>query len=240
MGPREVLDKVAAGTVEHKDLARLADGTVRPHDADHFGLPLVMSHMIEERLFTGREGRLSQAGRSGSRSGGSGDSSIRGSGGHGKIVRSHRRNRSSSGCRGQRVSAIAAVERHVGHLGRHRGNVGRAPGTREILEAAARIDIAIDKGELCLFKLLMDGREGGEQPLVVCGVGGVTDADQRAVDRKQAAAATTLHRLAGHLHIGGSEVFVDRGDPAVVKRRVGTAVAAHGHHWLTRLGLTFG
>ena len=96
------------------------------------------------------------------------------------------------------------------------------------VEATARVDVAVDKGEARLVELVVDRREGREQALVVGRIGRVADADQRAVDREQATAGAALHGLACHLEIRWAEVLVDCGDPAVVDRRILAAVAADG------------
>jgi len=229
---------------------------MRSHDADHLCPPLVLPDVFEQGLFT----RSERGGVGGSRhpaggscverhrinrpgcgwEGGPGTSSGRPLLGHrrsvGQVRRWHRR---SGRGRGQGVGPIAAVERHIRHLRRHGRDVGRAAGTGEIRQAATGIDIAIDEGEPSLFQLFVDRRQRCKQPLVLGRVGGVADADQCAVDREQAAAAATLHRLTGHLDVGRTEILVDGRDPAVVERGIGAAVAADGHHRLAGLGRAF-
>ena len=52
MGPREVVDKITTGVLEHEDLTRTIDCIVWPHDTDHLGLALMPANVVEQGLFT--------------------------------------------------------------------------------------------------------------------------------------------------------------------------------------------
>ena len=82
----------------------------------------------------------------------------------------------------------------------------------------------------------MDRRQRGKEALVVGRIGGVADAEQRAIDAEEATAAAALHGLAGNLHVRGAQILVDRRHAAVVNRRILTAVAADRQHGLARRG----
>ena len=51
----EMLDEALAGILQHKHLTGRPWRPVRPYDADHFGVALVLPHMIEQRLLAGGE-----------------------------------------------------------------------------------------------------------------------------------------------------------------------------------------
>ncbi len=92
-----------AGTGEHEHLA-VALCSMRPHDADHFGLPAMLTHLFQQGNFTRRE--------FGSR--------------NGRSRRQFRR-----GCRGHRSRAIATIKSHRGHRLRHGwGVISERHGTR--------------------------------------------------------------------------------------------------------------
>ena len=81
----------------------------------------------------------------------------------------------------------------------------------------------------------MDRGKGGEQPLIIGGVGRVADADERAVNREESAAAASLDGLTGDLHVRRPQIFVDGCDAAVMDRRIVASVAADCHDGCTWL-----
>ncbi len=221
MNAGKMLHEVAPGRIEHEHLTRFADAAMRPHDADHLGLTLVLPHVLKEGLLP-----RAQWGRApGVRAGHPRRSWLGGRQFGGGAV---------GGCR-HGIAAVAAVERHRGHLRRHRRHVCRATDRGERFKATAGVDVSIDEGQPRLLELFVDRRQGREEPLVVGRVGGVADADQRAVGSEQPAAAAALDRLAGHLQVCRSEILVDGGDPALERRGVGPAVAADGDDRIARL-----
>jgi hypothetical protein len=143
-----------------------------------------------------------------------------------------RRSRSRGGWAGrgsgQGVVAVATIERDRRHLGWH----ARHTGGGRIGHGAARVDAAVDEGEPSLVELFVNRRQRGEEALVVGRIRGIADAQERAIDAEEAATAAALHGLAGHLHVGGSEILVHGSDAAVVDRRILAAVTAHRHDGL--------
>ena len=50
----KLIDKIAISSLQDKNLTGIfVRGVVRAYDADHIGLALMLSHMIQKRQFTG-------------------------------------------------------------------------------------------------------------------------------------------------------------------------------------------
>ena len=78
----------------------------------------------------------------------------------------------------------------------------------------------------------MDGSQRGVDPFVVGRVGGIADTDQEPIRRKQAAATPSIHRLPCHFHVGGSQIFVDGGDSAVLDRGLSASITAYAEDFV--------
>jgi len=85
---------------------------------------------------------------------------------------------------------------------------------------------SVDVGEPGSIQFGVNRPQGGIQPFLIRGIGGVADADHLPIRREQSAAAAAFDRQPGDLDVRRSEELIERSDFALPRARLTAVVAA--------------